>query len=281
MKYFPVLTAVGIALMLGVSAPALSQPEQPSEGQQPATTSAPSEALTPEKRPAETPPGETPKKQKRTFTLNADAEALKLTDDIKVAKAQLKKHPDDPEAHFLMAAAYSRSPYLEKAFSHITKVKRMLKEKKDFEFIDRTIVGYETLAETNPNDPVILYRLAMGYYFKGYSLERYPQYYASTPVGDRLDYYQKAKDTMLRVIDLNPKDTWARNYLGYLVSENGKDLSKAIGIWEESLAVDSERNPGAYLLLSQAYLQQGNLKQALFYGAKGMEIKQAMGMTLP
>lgn len=229
----------------------------------------------------EPPASAAPTQPKAAFSLNADAEALQLTDDIDVAKAQVKKHPTDPEAHFLLAAAYSRSPYLEQAFKHIKKVKSLLKKEQDFEFIDRTIRDYEGLAQNSPNNTVILYRLAMGYYFKGYSLEKYPHHYANTPVGTANEYYQKSRTTMNRVITLNPQDTWARNYLGYLVSENGQDLSKAINIWEDSLKIDREHNPGAYLLLSQAYLQRGDVQNALIYGAKGLEIKQRMGMTLP
>lgn len=218
---------------------------------------------------------------KASFKLGTETEALKLTDDIALAKAQLRKHPNNPEAHFLMAAAYSRSPHLDKAFKHIRKVKQMLKEKKDFEFIDRTIAEYEDLQATNPDNPVLLYRLAMGYYFKGYSLERYPQHYKNTPTGDAKAYYQKAENAMRRVIELNPQDIWARNYLGYLVTENGRDLARAIKIWEESLAINRDQNAGAYLLLSQAYLQKGDLQNALIYGAKGLEVKHAMGMKLP
>ncbi len=181
-----------------------------------------------------------------------------------------------------MAAAYSRSPYLEKAFNHIKKVKNMLKAKKDFEFIDRTIADYEDLLAGDPENPVILYRLAMGYYLKAYTVEKYPHHYKdAASLGDPKPFYEKAQKTMEKVIELNPKDIWARDYLGYLVSENGKDLTKGIPIWEESLKIDSENNPGAYLLLSQAYLKKGDLQNAVLYGAKGLEIKQRMGMTLP
>lgn len=222
-----------------------------------------------------------PGAKKPMFSLNAESEALKLTDDIQIAKEQLRKHPNSTEAHFLMAAAYSRSPYLNKAFSHIKKAKNLLKAEKDFEFIDRAIQDYESLLQNSPNDPIILYRLAFIYYFKGYSLEKYPHHYKNGPSGNKEEFYQRARETMARVIEINPQDTWARNYLGYLTSDNGRNLAKAIPIWQESLAIDSEQNAGAYLLLSQAYFKQGNLKEALVYGAKGLEIQQKMGMLLP
>jgi tetratricopeptide (TPR) repeat protein len=228
-----------------------------------------------------TPPSSQVVKPKTTFTMEADTEALQLTDDINTAKAQLEKHPDDPEAHFLMAAAYSRSPYLEEAFKEIKKTKNLLKEKKDFEFIDRTIHDYEGLLQSAPHNEVILYRLSMAYYFKAYSLEKYPQHYKNMPTGNASDFYQKARDAMSQVLALNPKDYWAKNYMGFLVSDNGKDLTKAIPIWKESLQIDKDHNPAAYLLLGQAYLQQGDVTNAMIYGAKGIAVQQAMGMTLP
>ncbi len=219
--------------------------------------------------------------QKSIFSLNAESEVLKLTDDIKTAKKQLSKHPNDPEAHFLMAAAYSRSPHLNRAFKHLKKAKELLETGKDFESIDQALNDYESLLQAEPDNPVIMYRLAFMYYFKAYSIEKYPHHYKNDPVGNKDEFYTKAVQAMNRVIELTPRDTWARNYLGYMVSDNGKDLSKAIAIWQESLNIDNETNAGAYLLLSQAYLKQGDLQNALMYGAKGLEVQQKTGMLLP
>lgn len=251
------------------AAPSVSQPQAPV-------------TATPETSQPEAAKTAAPKPAKRAkISLSADKEALKITDDIETAKKQAEANPNDPEAHFLLAAAYSRSPYLEQAFQEIKKTKNLLKANKDFEFIDRTIPQYERLAKTNPDNATVLYRLAMAQYLKAYSLEKYPHHYKNTPTGTPQEFYTKAENTMRKVVEMDPKDTWARNYLGYLITENGKDLAKGIPVWEESLAIDSEKNPGAYLMLSQAYFKQGNLPLAAQYAAKGLAIKQAMGMTLP
>lgn len=213
--------------------------------------------------------------------LEAQQQVLKLTDDLKVAKAQLKANPEDPEANFLAAAAYSRTPQLDKAFKYMRKVKALLKANQDFEFIDRTIADYESLLSMAPNNPVVLYRLAMGYYFKGYSIEKYPHHFKLGPTGTPTAYYQKAEGAMRKVIDKNPYDIWARNYLGYLMTDNGRDLTRGIPVWQESLQVNDKENAGAYLLLSQAYLKAGDLVKALEYGARGLEQQQATGLTLP
>jgi len=232
--------------------------------------------------PSETPNAQTPSTvAKPAYSFTTQRQALKMTDDIDTVEAQVQANADDPEAHFLAAAAYSRSPYLDKAFKHIKKVKEILKTKQDFEFIDRTLTEYEQLQVKSPNDPVVLYRLALAYYLKGYSVEKYPHHYKTAPVGSVQSYYEKARSTMGRVVELNPKDTWARNYMGYFISENGQNWEKAIPIWKESLAIDDQRNPGAYLMLGQAYLKLGDLGNGLLYHAKGIQVMQVMGMTLP
>lgn len=279
MRMTYLLPLLSLTLVLGIAVPSFAEEETTTPSADTTTIqTAPSETGSPAPSSTVT---EKPKPAKAKFSLNADEEALKLTDDIQVAEEQAAAHPNDPEANFLLAAAYSRSPYLDKAFNQIKKVKNILKAQKDFEFIDRKIGEYETLLSGKPNDPVILYRLAFAYYFKGYGMEKYPHHFKNAPTGNMADFYQKAQDTMRKVITVTPKDTWARNYLGYFVSDNGKDLSKAISIWQESLAINRDQNPGAYLLLSQAYLKQGDLQNAMIYGAKGLEVQQTMGMRLP
>ncbi len=216
-------------------------------------------------------------RKRAVFSMNAESEALKMTDDISTAKQQAKAHPDDPEAHFLLAAAYSKSPYLDKAVKEISKVKQMLKEKKDFEFIDRKLAEYQDLLQSRPNDSVILYRLALANFLKGYSVEKYPHHYKNGPTGSATSFYQQAQNYMNQVISLNPNDYYARNYLGYLVSNNGTNYARSIPIWEQSLKINDSDNVGAYLLLSEAYMKKGDLAKALMYGARGMEIRQRVG----
>jgi len=218
---------------------------------------------------------------KPVFSMSADQEALKITNDVQTAKAQAEAHPDDPEAHFLYAAALSRSPYLMEAFQELKKTKEILKQKQDFEFIDRTLTSYNALVKADPDNTVLLYRVSLAYFLKGYSIEKYASHFKNVPTGTPQENYDKARVAMERVIELDPKDTAARNCLGYIVSNNGRDLTNAIKIWHESIAVDGENNPGAYLMLSQAYMKQGDLGKAMQYGAQGLVIKQRMGMTLP
>jgi tetratricopeptide (TPR) repeat protein len=215
------------------------------------------------------------------LTMAAKKEVLKVTDDLALAEKQVAEHPEDPEAHFLLGAAYSRSPYLDRAFQHIKTTKELLKANKNFEFIDRTLAQYETMLSNEPNNSILMYRMAMMYYLKAYSLEKYPHHYKNGPTGVSSDFYDKAKTTIQHVIALSPNDIYARNYYGVMVSENGKDLPRALEIWKESLAIDSHENAGAYLLLSRAYMQKGDIMKSLSYGARGLEIQQKYGVSLP
>ncbi len=198
------------------------------------------------------------------------ADDLVLTDDISVAEAQAKAYPNNPEAHFLLAIAYTRTPYLEKAYHAFRRAKKLMKHSEGgYKNLDQKIQEYEAMTLYRADDPLVLYRLAFGYFTKGYGIQE--DYIQNTDEQPEI-YYQKAEETLRRLIAVHPDDIWARNYLGFLLINMNEDqhLSEAIRLWEESITVDP-KNPGAYILLGEAYLKQGNLKKAVEYGAKGLE----------
>lgn len=212
------------------------------------------------------------------ISLGTQTDVLNMTDDLGLAKAQVDAYPDNPEAHFLYAVALSRSPYLEKAFGEVKTVKELLKQKQDFSMIDQTIDQYAALAQDNPTNDVVLYRLAFANYFKGYLVEKYPHHMVNVPHDTAQVYYTTAKTYMNKVIELKPNDISARNYLGHVILENDKDVNQAISVWKASLAVNESENPAALLMLARAYSMQGDIQKALIYGAKGLQQKQAMGL---
>jgi len=201
-------------------------------------------------------------------------ETFLLTDDVDTAQAQVDKYPEDPEAYFLLAVAYSRTPYFEKAFQAAKKAKKLIKQSPEgYAKFDGKIGEYEKMRDANPDDTRVLYRLGFAYFMKGYALEKnYIKDSPDTPA----KFYTLAEQHMRKVIALDPKDIWARNYLGYLLvdADENANLDKAIALWEESLAMNAE-NPGANFMLGQAYLKKGDLRKALQYGAKGLAARQS------
>lgn len=208
-------------------------------------------------------------------------DSLNITNDIALAEAQARAYPEDPEAQFLLAIAYSRSVHLEKALKAIQRTKRLIKKSPEgYAKVDHLIDSYRDMLTYRAEDPLIHYRLAFGYYMKGYAIEHH---YIKGSSESPQAYYQKAEAAMRQVITLDPGDIWARNYLGFLLVDrteasgtapesaadtSGERLDQAIRIWEDSLGVSPE-NPGAYFLLGEAYLKKGDLRKALDYASKG------------
>ena len=205
----------------------------------------------------------------KPLSANVASESLILTDDVATAEAQAQSYPNNPEAHYLLAIAYSRTPYLEKAYQAFRKAKKLMKKSEaGYAGINDKIAEYEAMLAYRPEDPLVLYRLAFGYYTKGYGIEH--DYIQNTPETPQ-SYYEKAETTLRRLIAVDPQDVWARNYLGFLLVDidEKKHLDEAIRLWEESLAVKKD-NPGAYMLLGEAYMRKGNLRKAVEYGAQGL-----------
>jgi tetratricopeptide (TPR) repeat protein len=215
------------------------------------------------------------------FKFSTETDALKITDDIAIAQEQVNQHPDDPEAHFILASALSRSPYLERAFAEIKQVKELLKARQDFSFIDETITQYEALHNNEPHNTLITYRLAMGYFFKGYLVEKYPHHMAAIKHEGAPVYYDKAKGFIQQVIASNPDDYFSYNYLGYLTLEGDKNMEEAVRLGEASLNINKTNNPGAYLLMAKAYSTKGDIQKTLFYGARGLQLLNSLGYKKP
>ncbi len=211
------------------------------------------------------------------ITADLSNESLTLTDDLEIAKAQAEAYPDSFEAQFLLAIAYSRTPYIEKGFYAFKRAKKLMKKSPErYANLDEKIAEYEDMLTYRVDDPLVLYRLAFIYYTKGYGIEK--NYIRNSPESPEF-WYAKAEETLSRLIDVDPEDIWARNYLGFLMVDTGgeKRLDEAMTLWEESLAVDDSNNPGAYMLLGQAWLKKGNLRRAVEHAARGLEMRLMWG----
>ena len=204
---------------------------------------------------------------------SVDMEVADLTNDVAVNEELVRENPDDPEAHFLLGIAYSRTPYLEKALSELRIAKKLAKKRPEgYALFDRKIREFENLLLEKPDDPLILYRLAFGYYMRGYGVE-----HGYIKDGSDPDvYYARAEKTMTRLTQVAPDDIWAKNYLGFFLIEQNEteNLERAIALWEDSVRMNAD-NPGAYMLLGEAYMKQGNLKKAVESGAKGLAAREA------
>lgn len=198
-----------------------------------------------------------------------------LSDDIDAAEAQVRANQDDPEAHFLLAIAYSRTPYVEKALEELERSRRLARKSREgYAMFDRKISEYEHMLSKQPNDPLVLYRLGFGYYMRGYAVANGYMPNSGQIVPDV--FYDKAEQTFRRLVSIAPDDISAKNYLGYLLAERApeKNYDAAVALWQESLKLEPE-NPAAYMLLGQAAMKAGNLRQAVEYSAHALKARNA------
>lgn len=199
-------------------------------------------------------------------------DVLGLSDDLDHANRMVEVNPHDPEAHFLMAVAYSRTPYAERALIALVQAKKLARRSPEgFALFDRKIREYESMRRKTPDDPMLLYRMGFGYYMRGYAAQR--NYITNDPHPADY-YYDLAEQAMRQVIQLDPQDYMAMNYLGFFLAERDPDryFDEAVALWRQSLALNTQ-NPGAYALLGQAAMRQGHLKDALHYSALALKAR--------
>jgi len=211
----------------------------------------------------------------KPLTGGISQEVYALSNDVESAEAQVKATPNDPEAHFLLAIAYSRTPYVEKALEELERSRRLARKSPEgFAMFDRKIAEYERMQLKTPNDPLLLYRLGFGYYMRGYAVANG---YMPNLNGKSADgFYDQSEAAMKKLVALDSTDPYARNYLGFLLAERNpeKNYGQAVALWQESLQISPE-NPAAYMLLGQAALKKGDLKSAIEYTAQGLKIRNA------
>jgi tetratricopeptide (TPR) repeat protein len=208
-----------------------------------------------------------------------DVSAEGQTKGLGEAMAKVREFPNDPKAHFELAMLYSRSNYLMDALKEVKTARNLLIEQDDPAFITQTIANYEKQAKKNPKLLLSWYRLGLAYYLQGYALEK-------TKYGAKLQaaatqppafYYGKAKSNLQKALSINPRDTYTKNYLGYITFENDKNAPAAIQMWKESVSIEPKNNMAAYFLLANAYKKSGDFANSLIYGAKALEIQSRLG----
>ena len=107
-------------------------------------------------------------KAEEPIQLNTETEDLALTDDINIAKAQVAKYPENPEAHFNLAIALSRTSAVEDAVKELRRTKKLIRKPENTGVMDRKILEFKEILSNNPDANNIRYRLAFSHYLKAY-----------------------------------------------------------------------------------------------------------------
>ena len=81
---------------------------------------------------------------------------------------------------------------------------------------------------------------------------------------DRMDFFDRAVETFERLLEFNPNDSYALNYLGYMYADKGIRLEVAVDLLMRAISLEPENS--AFLdSLGWAYFRLGQLQQAEQY----------------
>ena len=92
---------------------------------------------------------------------------------------------------------------------------------------------------------------------------------ASSKLG-RDEYFDRAVETFQRLLEIEPNDAYALNYLGYMYADKGVRLTEAVALLEQALALEPDNS--AFLdSIGWAYFRLGELAQAEDYLQQSLE----------
>ncbi len=81
---------------------------------------------------------------------------------------------------------------------------------------------------------------------------------------DRDEYFDRAVETFQRLLEIEPNDAYALNYLGYMYADKGVRLTEAVALLEKAIALQPDNS--AFLdSIGWAYFRLGELAQAEHY----------------
>lgn len=105
-----------------------------------------------------------------TLEIGANQDELVTTDDVPLARKQVDTYPDNPEAHFILAVALTRTSHVEEALQEVRKSRKLASTQGGADYFDKLIATYEKMLTYSPNENRVRYSLSWAYYMKAYLL---------------------------------------------------------------------------------------------------------------
>lgn len=224
--------------------------------------------------------------------IGTETEDIFLTDDLNIAKAQVQKYPDNPEAHFNLAIALSRTSLVEEAIKELRMTKILIRKPENAGVMDKKINEYKEMLKENNNSNSsnsIRYRLAFSHYLKAYLISKNIQKSKdknqkkpkslnllssnALSLNDKNPEIKKNLEESVNYfkeqIKQNPDDIWAKIYYGFILAEQYNDLANAKKLWTEAHA-QNPNNPAPHFFLGELKIKEGNLKEGI------LDISQAI-----
>ncbi len=224
--------------------------------------------------------------------IGTETEDIFLTDNLNIAKAQVEKYPDNPEAHFNLAIALSRTSLVEDAIKELRVTKNLIRKPENAGVMDKKINEYkEMLKESNDSNYSnnIRYRLAFSHYLKAYLISKNIQKSKgknqnkpkslnlfspnALSLNDRNPEIKKNLEESINYfkeqLKERPDDIWAKIYYGFILAEQYNDLTNAKRLWAEAHE-QNPNNPAPHFFLGELKIKEGNLKEGI------LDISQAI-----
>ena len=231
-------------------------------------------------------------KAEEPIQINTETEDISLTDDLNIARAQVAKYPDNPEAHFNLAIALSHTSFVEDAIKELRRTKQLIRKKENEGVIDKKINEYKEIIKNSPSPEKvnnIRYRLAFSHYLKAYLISKEIEKTKNTKAkkSKSLDLFSskrlsledknpKIKENLEQSINyfkellsINPNDSWAKVYYAFILAEQYNEVNKARELWTE-VVKQEPNNPAPHFFLGELQIKEGNLKEGI------LEISQAI-----
>ncbi len=227
--------------------------------------------------------------------IGTETEDIFLTDDLNIAKAQVLKYPDNPEAHFNLAIALSRTSFVEGAIKELRKTKLLIRKPENVGVIDRKINEYKEMLNDSTNEThanTIRYRLAFSHYLKAYLISKDIEKLKGEKKKNKkskqsLDLLssnsfllkdsnpeikknlEQSVDYFKNQLKASPDDIWTKVYYGFILAEQYNNYQSAKKLWMEA-ASQNPNNPAPHFFLGELKIKEGNLKEGI------TEIAQAL-----
>ena len=145
---------------------------------------------------------------------------------------------------------------------------------------------FETLIKNNPSSETVWRQsadaarrrgdleTALGYYEQALALnpDRARLYYSKAIIHDELGHKSETEEALRRAVSLNPEDSYALNYLGYWLLEEGGDPNEALGYIRK--AIEKKPQNGYFMdSLGWGFYKLGQYRQAVLYLERAVNLE--------
>jgi len=173
---------------------------------------------------------------------------------LEQANAAYKKNPND---RVLRAVRASILAEVGKSDESVSELKKLLDGKNDRE----TYIALAQVYEKSKNYGEMAKVLDEADKLSADKEDRESVAFMRGAMYEKMKNYDAAEAEFRKVIEMNPKNASALNYLGYMLADRNVKLQEALRLIQQ--AVDIDPNNGAYLdSLGWAYYRVGNLQEA-------------------